>query len=171
MDQFKRNLSGRLLPRFARPLQRRFPADDGNRGLAYLDLLRAVEQNAPTGQALASMLEVDDAGPDVGAWLERLHAKYMRDMRGGRYRNPTPEQDAIFWSFAEHTPLLLYVLCEAADGPHEGRRLGPLGSKVVALVMADALLATDPGEPDVAFKKIFKCDEPDSMAKLFAFLG
>jgi nucleoid-associated protein YgaU len=101
------------------------PLPDLAKVLAARNLLRGYMLRMPTGQAVASLLGINAltaaqlkaaAGPDQAAALEA----------GG---------------FLERTPLWFYVLAESAH--HGGKKLGPVGSTIVAGVLIGLVRRSD----------------------------
>jgi hypothetical protein len=94
-----------------------------HRGLPELNLLRGRALQLPSGQAVAERLGVTPVG-DLGLArfdLDRAHRRALE----------------------AETPLWYYVLREAENPPRSGRRLGPVGGRIVAEVLV-GLLAHDP---------------------------
>jgi hypothetical protein len=94
-----------------------------HRGLPELNLLRGRALQLPSGQAVAQAIGV----PPVG------------DLGLDRFGLPDGHRDAL----EAETPLWYYVLREAENAPRNGRRLGPVGGRIVAEVLV-GLLAHDP---------------------------
>ncbi len=94
-----------------------------HRGLPELNLLRGRALQLPSGQAVAEKLGVTPVG-DLG--LERFDLA-----------------DDHRTALEAETPLWYYVLREAENAPRNGRRLGPVGGRIVAEVLV-GLLAHDP---------------------------
>lgn len=128
-------MSRRLGPAIARTLVRNDHVSDRGRkqgeigGLVYLDLLRGYEANLGSGQQVKNKLvelwpEIDKLSPSqekIGEALEKF-------LKGA-------PQDAIEYA-KQHTPLLLFILLEAAetgnDDETKGQCLGAVGSAIVA---------------------------------------
>jgi hypothetical protein len=94
------------------------PGDGGR--LAVRNLLRAYLLRIPTGQAVAKAMDEKPLKPaQIEAAVPAEQAQALRD--GG---------------FLERTPLWFYVLAEAAHHA-DGKHLGPVGSTIVAEVLAE----------------------------------
>ena len=146
------------------------PGRDG--GLFYRDFLRGYEAGVSTAEALISVLR----GPErdrcellknanfreheIGKWLEH-----------DRRVNFTVEE---LVSISKDPPLLFFILFEAAH-TQGGRRLGILGSTLVADVIFSALTLNanvvegDPAVPILA-RHVFGDEGPSSMPSLIAFV-
>jgi hypothetical protein len=96
--------------------------------LAVLDLLRGYMLRLPTGQAIARHLiekgrELRALTPDEIINIAKKRSSEQRDILSA------PEND-----FSNRTPLWFYVLAEA-EVFNQGKRLGPLGTTIVAEVL------------------------------------
>jgi hypothetical protein len=114
------NTARTLDTKFARPLQHlpEFPRT-AEASLAVLDLLRGQEVNLPTGQAVARKI----ADVSRAIKVEPLLHIPMPPLGQQAYRLQGK-------AFETRTPLLYYILKEAAD-QHQGQRLGKVGSYIV----------------------------------------
>jgi len=95
-----------------------------HRGLPELNLLRGRALQLPSGQAIAQKI----GAPPVG------------DLGLDRFDLDPAHRAAL----EAETPLWYYILREAENAPRRGRRLGPVGGRIVAEVLV-GLLAHDPG--------------------------
>ena len=111
------------------------PGDGGR--LAVRNLLRGYLLRIPTGQAVARALDEKPLKPaQIEAAVPPEQAQVLRDA-----------------GFLERTPLWFYVLAEAAHHA-DGKHLGPVGSIIVAEVLAemvrrseDSILAASEWQP------------------------
>lgn len=124
------NLSRRLDPLIAPELATLpgFPPTDPLASLAARNLLRGREVGLPSGQAVARALGLPALTP----------AEVATDQPGA-----TDGTTAKALKFHLETPLWFYILKEAAVRA-EGKRLGPVGSRILAEVFV-GLLEGDPG--------------------------
>jgi len=121
MSPTQPNRSMRIDP-FLSPTLRHVPPS--GRPLALLNLDRGVTLMLPSGQAVAEKLEVPALSHEQ---LLAPVPKFAEDLR-----------PALF----EATPLWYYVLCEAGSAAGlNGLRLGPVGGRIVAEVLAGLLQA------------------------------
>jgi len=94
--------------------------------LSARNLLRGYRMRLPTGQAVAKFLGLPALTP------EQLRATSA---------NPAQEQALLDGGFLDRTPLWYYVLAEAKH--HGGKRLGPVGSTIVAEVLIGLVRRSD----------------------------
>jgi len=99
--------------------------------LAVRNLLRGYQLRMPTGQAVAHALHDKLLGVrDIPV----LTAAQIRQGAGGGAAGDAQRQVLTASGFDERTPLWYYILAEAAL-LRDGRRLGPVGSTIVAEVL------------------------------------
>jgi len=117
-------LSRRIDTHLARPLLK-LPGrlDTANTGLPVLNLRRGKALQLPSGQAVAQAIGATPVG-DLGLDELGLSAEHRAALEA-------------------ETPLWYYVLREAENAPRRGKRLGPVGGRIVAEVLV-GLLAHDP---------------------------
>jgi len=134
------------------------PPDHLAAKLAVRNLLRGYQLRMPTGQAVASALHDKLLGVrDIPV----LTAAQIRQGAGGGAAGDEQRQVLTDSGFDERTPLWYYILAEAAL-LREGRRLGPVGSTIVAEVLIglvrrspDSILA-----PGLNWKPNLPSEEP-----------
>ncbi|MDX6712092.1 MAG: hypothetical protein QOH96_3108, partial [Blastocatellia bacterium] len=93
--------------------------------LAVRDLLRGYLLRLPTGQAVANELGFVAMTPNQ--ILTAVNGTYRAEVQRRILEDPST-------NFLERTPLWFYILAEAAYFG-EGKRLGPVGSTIVASVL------------------------------------
>jgi hypothetical protein len=126
--------------------------------LAVRNLLRGYQLRMPTGQAVARALQKELKGVrDVPV----LTAEQIRKGAGGGEAGDKQREVLKDSGFDERTPLWYYILAEAAL-LRDGRRLGPVGSTIVAEVLIglvrrspDSILA-----PELNWKPNMPSEEP-----------
>jgi hypothetical protein len=126
--------------------------------LAVRNLLRGYQLRMPTGQAVARALQKELKGVrDVPV----LTGEQIRKGAGGGDAGDKQREVLKDSGFDERTPLWYYILAEAAL-LRDGRRLGPVGSTIVAEVLIglvrrspDSILA-----PELNWKPNMPSEEP-----------
>jgi hypothetical protein len=134
------------------------PPDHLAAKLAVRNLLRGYQLRMPTGQAVARALHDKFLGVrDIPV----LTAAQIRKGAGGGPAGDKQRQVLEDSGFGERTPLWYYILAEAAL-LRDGRRLGPVGSTIVAEVLVglvrrspDSILA-----PGLDWKPNLPSEEP-----------
>jgi hypothetical protein len=134
------------------------PPDHLAAKLAVRNLLRGYQLRMPTGQAVARTLQKELKGVrDVPV----LTAEQIRRGAGGGEAGDKQREVLKDSGFDKRTPLWYYILAEAAL-LRDGRRLGPVGSTIVAEVLIglvrrspDSILA-----PELNWKPIMPSEEP-----------
>ena len=96
--------------------------------LAVLDLLRGYMLGLPTGQAVARLLI------DKGRQVRVITADEIIGIAKKRSSEQVEILTASEFDFSERTPLWFYVLAEA-ELINQGKRLGPVGTTIVAEVL------------------------------------
>lgn len=148
------------------------PIYDGYGGLPFRDLARAYLSSLPNGQYLADRLGVrkltrEELLGDGHGGLAGMNARTQR--------NPLADAPAgAIEALAEDTPLFYYLMREA-EVRHQGRRLGPLGSAIVAQVVLAASMvdstAVDAGVIRRWSRALFKGGAvPTSMREIISFV-
>lgn len=123
--------------------------------LSYIDLWRCYEHNVPSGQDCARQL-LGQNSTDI------LTGARMLPTAATAKQHPADELAKVLQNhsaFLDATPLSYYVAQEAAVLGDAGRRLGPLGSKILAISILGALqkLPPDfPEEPNLGLANILK---------------
>ncbi|MDT7809765.1 MAG: hypothetical protein QOJ70_3578 [Acidobacteriota bacterium] len=102
--------------------------------LPVLTLLRGYVLNIPTGQAVADALRLRPADRMSDADIESVAARIPGGRQLGVLRAVRTAEDGTKWKLSARTPLWFYVLAEAAY-LNGGKRLGPVGSRLVAGVL------------------------------------
>jgi hypothetical protein len=153
-----------ITPQLSRPLFDLpfFDEEDDIRSLAQRNLLRGLNFNLPSGQAIARAMCVDQLLPGE-----------LQDLKNLPYTDPDDgEQKDVKTAFDVQTPLWYYILKEAQI-VNEGKRLGPVGSRIVAEVLV-GLLEGDRlsfARADPCWKPIFGRGDEFTMVDLFEFAG
>lgn len=141
-------------------------------GLPFRDLARAYLSSLPNAQHLADRLGIpkltrEELLGDGDGGLASMNARTQR--------NPLADAPSgVIEALAEDTPLFYYILREA-EVRHQGRRLGPLGSAIVAQVVLAASMAesttVEPGVIRRWSRVLFKGGAvPDSMRDIIGFV-
>lgn len=104
--------------------------------LAVMDLLRGYMLRMPTGQAVANELIA------TGRNIRILTSKEIEDSAGANKKQRAILQDPAF-RFSSRTPLWFHILAEADRLGEGGKKLGPVGSTIVAEVLV-ALVRRSP---------------------------
>ena len=145
IDRAGKDAQGRRV-NFSRPLVPQFskafvtsprPIDSRKTDLAYTDLLRGLELDIPSGQRLAELYGIEPLAPEwIVRWLS-IADNWQ-----------TIDREAQL-ALSGNTPLMFYLLCEAAAPPAEGKTFGNLGSTLLAELLftavQDADIAADEG--------------------------
>jgi hypothetical protein len=126
--------------------------------LAVRNLLRGYQLRMPTGQAVARALH--KKLKDVRD-IPVLTAAQIRKGAGGGEAGDKQRKVLRDSGFDERTPLWYYILAEAAL-LRDGRRLGPVGSTIVAEVLV-GLIRRSPNSilaPGINWKPNLPSEEP-----------
>jgi len=163
------NASRPIDPRLAEPLFRlpsRALADKPEENdVSLRDLRHQISEHLPTGQEMAAYL-----GLEVLEGEERIG---LRIADSGRRSGRERPRKALNDRLNRHTPLWYYILAEAAH-QQQGRRLGQIGTRVVAETLY-CLLENNPDSPlhrPAPPRCITGCEErPVEMWRLLEFAG
>jgi Animal haem peroxidase len=120
---------------FTLPIPGAAPA--GSAILAKRNIQRGREYGLPSGQAVATYLRDSFAGDNIDVLSNADIASAI--VRLGFLDNPNDNPDAAA-SYLGELPLWLYILAESQI-VHNGAKLGPVGSRIVAEVIGGLLLA------------------------------
>jgi hypothetical protein len=142
-----------------------------NGGLFYRDLLRGYEANVASVQSLINALPPEEVArsqllKDIG-YRETRIGEWLRHSPGVKF---TPEERV---ALSKSPPLIFFVLFEAAM-TQQGRRLGILGSSIIADVVFAAfnnnraVIEADPAVSSLA-TQVFGQSIPKDMAALITF--
>ena len=96
----------------------------GLNSLAVRNLLRGSRLGLPSGQSIANKIDA-----------EMIDAQTMNNMLQAKGLDASAIEDS---HLHEQTPLWFYILAEA-EAMHEGNRLGPVGSHILAKTLVDLI--------------------------------
>ncbi len=168
LDDTPVNASHMLKPGMVPTLRTHFPEPTGERrgGLIFRDFARSYVHRLRTVSSLINRYSISNLFPDYPfrrqSQIESVIESWFREQIPV---TDEPSINSLIDAIKRDPPLLFFILLEA-EKMHDGKRLGVLGSIIMAEVIFGSLLGTEnllPKVPDDTLFKLFPKGLPKSM--------